>query len=795
MYLIFIFLLSLTISIKPQEIREIIQPIKIVAGSETIFLLSDLFYSSNYDVKFIPNTDLEVKYDNATNTVSVQSSSNFSGSAFIHFIYNEKDFVIPIISSAKKKILFTLDPKLAPYKKINLFGSFNGWDRQNLPMIQNENGFLSASVELEPGKYEYKYFAEGVEFLDPANSDSIPNGLGGYNSILIVEDSKSNAHYLHIDKLVKEQDKYYFNYYYEKSDAQENLTIDNVKAILDNSLINKDRISITGNALSIQLYGEELKGKRTLRVFIENKGNVSNIQHTYINNGQIAGSDGIFNWNDAIMYSIMIDRFNDGDKTINNPLKHDSLFWQANYQGGDLQGIINKIEDGYFTSLGINTLWISPVYDNPNIAYREYPKPNRWYSGYHGYWPISSTRVEEQFGTIELLKELVQKAHARGIKVLLDFVSNHVHAEHPLWKEHRDWFGQLELPDGRLNIRFWDEYRLTTWFEPFMPSFDFEGSNEAVEYLTDNAVWWIKETGVDGYRHDAVKHVPNVFWRALTAKLKKEIEIPNNIKMYQIGETFGSYDLISSYINNGQLDAQFNFNLYDVAVPTFSDVKGSFINLDREIKKGLSVYGTNHLMGNIIDSHDKPRFMSYADGDLTMEVSFNEGIEIGWNNPPEVDNPENYKKHKLYFTYLLTTPGIPTIYYGAEIGITGAGDPDNRRFMRFDDQLNEYEKDNLEDISKMVFIRKNNSSLRYGDFYTLYVDDDVYAYLRSDFNQSTITVINKSMEMKSLKLKLPDHLNGLKWYDAYDGRENEQIGNSLTLVASPQSGFVVVNRK
>ncbi len=165
----------------------------------------------------------------------------------------------------------------------------------------------------------------------------------------------------------------------------------------------------------------------------------------------------------------MIDRFYDGDESNNNPVKHDSLSPKANYMGGDLKGVITKLNEGYFDSLGINVLWISPVYDNPNKAYKEYPAPHRYYSGYHGYWPISSNTVDEHFGNINDVKKIVSIAHKKGIKVLLDFVSNHVHKEHPYFNEHRDWFGKLKLPDGRLNLRFWDEFRLTTWFEPYLP--------------------------------------------------------------------------------------------------------------------------------------------------------------------------------------------------------------------------------------------------------------------------------------------------------------------------------------
>ena len=453
----------------------------------------------------------------------------------------------------------------------------------------------------------------------------------------------------------------------------------------------------------------------------------------------------------------MIDRFNDGDESNNDPVIHDSLSPKANYMGGDLEGVLEKLNDGYFESLGINVIWISPVYDNPNEAFKEYPAPHRYYSGYHGYWPISSYSVDEHFGTLEDVKEIVKTAHSKGIKILLDFVSNHTHIQHPYFINNRDWYGQLELPDGRLNLRFWDEFRLTTWFEPYLASFDFLGSEEALEELTDVAVWWLNETGADGYRHDAVKHVPNKFWRRLNEKIQAEVAKGRELDVYQIGETFGSYELISSYVNNGQLHAQFNFNLYDVALPTFIRKESSFNALDKEMQTTFSVYGVNNLMGNVMDSHDKNRFMAFADGDL--DASEWSAIEQGWNDPPYVDDPENYKKLILYMAYMNSIPGIPVVYYGSEFGMSGASDPDNRRMMRFDDALSDDEKNTMEAVKSILNIRKGHSSLRKGDFYTIKADKDIYSYLRTDFNERVLVLLNKGSEGKEISLSLPDQLN------------------------------------
>lgn len=240
-------------------------------------------------------------------------------------------------------------------------------------------------------------------------------------------------------------------------------------------------------------------------------------------------------------------------------------------------------------------------------------------------------------------------------------------------------------------------------------------------------------------------------------KLNSEVKPDRDLPIYQIGETFGSYELISSYVNNRQLHSQFNFNLYDVALPSFIRKDGTFAALDNEMKRTFDVYGSQHLMGNVMDSHDKNRFMAFADGDL--DASEWSAIEVGWNNPPEVDDPANYKKLILYMAYMNTIPGLPVIYYGSEFGMTGASDPDNRRMMRFNDDLTKWEKGTLEKVKKVINIRKEHSALRYGDFYTLQADKNIYAYVRSDMNERLLVVLNKNDNKKSFSLQLPKQFN------------------------------------
>ena len=751
--ILFVLLFVLMQKVFASEIKDLINPLNLTAGKTDTVLISDVFYSDIYNLKFKSSPDISVQFiDNKY--LILTPSVTFSGISLIEFTKDGKKFDIPFYTGTKVMQSFTYKSDGKP-KQVNLFGSFNGWDRQEFAMNDiNSSGTYTITIPIEPGRYEYKFFVDGQEITDHSNSDSVSNGMGAYNSIISVKPLNNENIFLHILGIEKSNESTNLNFYFQKENKSEFLK-SSVIALINNSKLPLDQLITDGTNIKVKLSKEDLKKDPVVRIAVNEKGLTSNMQTIRFFKGEIAANQKKQSNYDNIIYALLIDRFNDGDKSNSLPVKDSRLSKQANYEGGDLQGVVDKLNQGYFDSLGINMLWLSPVVDNTDSAYQEYPEPHRYYSGYHGYWPISSTKVEERFGDMNLLKKLVKIAHQHNIRVILDFVANHIHIEHPLWKQHRDWFGQLYLPDGTRNLRRWDDYRLTTWFEPFMPKFDYINSKAALEYMTDNAVWWIKTTGIDGFRHDAVKHVPNVYWRLLTKKLKKEFQ--NNSRLiYQIGETFGSYELVSSYVNNGQLDAQFNFLLYDTAIPTFSS-KTSFLALDEQMKKTFQVYGYNHLMGNIMDSNDKVRFLAYADGEVTDTTK--DANALGWVNPPVVKKESSYEKLKLYLAYLNTIPGIPIIDYGDEIGMTGAGDPDNRRMMRFGSDLSPLESKTLSDVKVIVNLRKNHPALRYGDFLTIKADDKNYVYLRSDLNERILVALNKSNDKSSFVIKLPEFYN------------------------------------
>ena len=173
--------------------------------------------------------------------------------------------------------------------------------------------------------------------------------------------------------------------------------------------------------------------------------------------------------------------------------------------------------------------------------------------------------MDDRLGSEQAFKELIDIAHENGMNVLLDYVAHHVHQDHLLYKQHPEWTTPLYLPDGTMNTEKWDEHRLTTWFDTFLPTWDFS-KPEVVEALTDTAMYWVNNYDLDGFRHDATKHIPEAFWQTLTRKMKSQ----SDKKLFQIGETYGNPELISSYVNSGQMDAQFDFNLYDAMVDAFA---------------------------------------------------------------------------------------------------------------------------------------------------------------------------------------------------------------------------------
>ena len=445
-----------------------------------------------------------------------------------------------------------------------------------------------------------------------------------------------------------------------------------------------------------------------------------------------------------ILYSLLVDRFQNGDPSNDWKLNSPEVLDIVDYQGGDFAGITQKIEDGFFDDLGINTIWISPITQNPWDAWGKYvfTKPNKYdpsksytrFSGYHGYWPIYATQTDSRFGSADEFRQLLETAHNHNINVILDYVANHMHINSPTYTQHPDWHTDSILPDGRRNFELWDEQRLTTWFDKHIPTLDLE-REDICQAMTDSALFWLEHFELDGFRHDACKHIPESYWRLLGQKIATRF--PDR-PIWMIGETYGSPALIGSYVKTGQLNAQFDFNVY-FAIRDALVNHQSFIDLNRTVIESLKAYGAHHTMGNISGNHDQIRFASMAGGAIGTNTN---GKEEGWTSTVGIGNPElAYTRCLQQAALNLTLPGVPCFYQGDEYAETGGNDPDNRLMMKFDDQLSETQSAHKDAVCELIRLRRNSMPLLYGEYLPVEISDDKMVFDRVYMNERIHVII------------------------------------------------------
>ena len=499
-------------------------------------------------------------------------------------------------------------------------------------------------------------------------------------------------------------------------------------------------------AISSQL--SVFSGRTYLRIFAEDDTYLYNDMLLPMEDGKIVTDASQLNRHDQqaqVLYSILIDRFNDGNTANDWKMNSPEVLDIVDYQGGDLAGITEKISEGYFDKLGVNTLWISPITQNPWDAWGMYPFPNgnkydstksyTKFSGYHGYWPIYATKLDDRFGTPEELRSLLDTAHAHDINVVLDYVANHMHINSPTLQQHPDWHTDSILPDGRRNFELWDEARLTTWFDKHIPTLDLE-REEVCEQMTDSALYWLATYDLDGFRHDACKHIPEGYWRMLGQKIATRW--PGR-PIWMIGETYGSPELIGSYVKTGMLNAQFDFNVYFTAREALCGKKGMDEVMNNELTS-LRTYGAHHTMGNISGNHDQIRFASIAGGAIDIYAY---GKEEGWTQEIGIGDAETaYKRALLLEVLNMTLPGVPCIYQGDEYGEVGGNDPDNRHMMRFE-TLSLDEREMRAQVAELIHMRRNSMPLLYGDFIPLVDTPDEIIYQRIYLGKKVTVIINR----------------------------------------------------
>jgi neopullulanase len=493
-----------------------------------------------------------------------------------------------------------------------------------------------------------------------------------------------------------------------------------------------------------------------------------------------------FKWEEAILYFVFTDRFRNGDPSNDRPTP--SVNTMANYQGGDFKGVTQAIEEGYFDRLGVRALWLSPPDINPDGAFEG--SYGQKYTGYHGYWPSKPRTVQPRFGTMADLKALTKAAHARGIRVLTDLVLNHVHSEHPYVKDHRDdgWFNVGNGCVCGTNGCGWEEKPLVCSFTDYLPDYNWRSTAMADQFAAD-AMWWLREADLDGFRLDAVKHLDQVGGRTINGELAKITAITGT-DYYLVGETFVGSDgraLIKKYVSPNELDGQFDFPLYWPVVQAFG--RGdSMVQVDEAVQENERFYAPGTLNSPFLGNHDVARFASIAAGEIQGDAN---GQSWGPNRPGQsIDRDEPFDRLRYAFTFVLTQPGVPLIYYGDEIGLPGAGDPDNRRFMKWSG-LSGRESGLLTFMQKLGTARRNSDALRFGTRQTLFIERDVYVFARSTPTSTAIVAINRGDERQvTIAGRMGVRLTG-RFTDALSGRTID-VGADGRLVLPARTSLVLL---
>lgn len=492
-----------------------------------------------------------------------------------------------------------------------------------------------------------------------------------------------------------------------------------------------------------------------------------------------AASEGFqgFDGND-VMYLIMPDRFADGDPYNDSPPQSPGTFDRSKpraYHGGDLRGIQQHL--GYLHDLGVTTIWINPIYDNDNHS------PD----SYHGYSATDFYAVDEHLGTLQDYQHLVSDAHKLGMKVVLDIVVNHCGPLHP-WVDlppEPDWISGTRqkhmISDGAFNLIVdphvpktrW-QHVVDGWFFDILPDLN-QNNPDVAQYLIQNTLWWMEEGGLDGLRLDTFPYVERNFWAQFHKRIFEVYP-----KSDSVGEAFNPDPTITSFFVGGQarydgidsgvstvFDFPFFFTLRDVLL------RDKPVELLEDVFRNDWLYPHPEMLVTFIGNHDTVRFM--GEPGATKE------------------------KLKAAFALLLTTRGVPQLYSGDEIAMSGGADPDNRHDFPGGfpgDPRNAFtqagrtadEQEVFSYLQNLLHLRKDHPALRTGTQWALASGKSSLVYARVSGDDRLLMIFNNGDARQHFHLTLANTpLSSAHEIHELSGEPASLAGSDVDTDVSPRS--------
>lgn len=505
------------------------------------------------------------------------------------------------------------------------------------PMTYNDatKRFEYVKSGLTDGKTYYRYKANGAYVVDAFNSNSEKHNNADYsyfeyyklNATVTAEVMNKSFNY-NENNVVK------FKVEQDSSDAK---TLEVASASIDVSSLggsNAMPIEPELQAVTISATTDTTLGIKTLPITVTDQyGNKFSTTVDVEITDRVKENKKDFDWDEAVVYFMMTDRFFDGNESNNTASGADTYGKNPGlYHGGDFAGVTAKLD--YLQDLGVNTIWITPIVENvKGVAVTDEGKEDVPYNAaYHGYWASDFTKLNPTLGTTGEFETMISEAHKRGMRIMVDIVVNH--AGYGTESTFTDMLRDKSVSEG--DIKSW---------QSGLPDFATENADVRAK-LVEWQTAWMKDYGVDYFRVDTVKHVDSTTWAALK---NSTTEVNPSFKM--IGEYFGAgYASNGSSLGTGQMDADLDFDFNDQAT---SFVSGNISSVEKFLSARNSALNNTYMTGQFLSSHDE------------------DGFKAALMKGKGYTEDQATSAALVAATLQLTAKGIPVIYYGEEVGLSG----------------------------------------------------------------------------------------------------------------------------
>lgn len=632
------------------------------------------------------------------------------------------------------------------------------------PMTYNDTTkrFEYVKNGLTNGKTHYRYKANGNYVVDAFNSNSEKYNDADYsyfeyyklNATVTAEVMNKSFNY-NENNVVK------FKVKQADTDTQK---LEVASASIDvSSLGGSSEMPIEPElqAVTISATVDTTLGTKTLPITVTDQyGNKFSTTVDVEITDRVKKNENDFDWDEAVVYFMMTDRFFDGNESNNTASGADTYGDNPGlYHGGDFAGVTAKLD--YLQDLGVNTIWLTPIVKNiAGVTVTDEGKEDVPYNAaYHGYWASDFTKLNPTMGTTEEFKTMISEAHKRGMRIMVDIVVNH--AGYGTESTFADMLRDKSVSEG--DIKSW---------QSGLPDFATEKADvraKLVEWQTS----WMKDYGVDYFRVDTVKHVDSTTWAALK---NSTTEVNPSFKM--IGEYYGAgYASNGSTLGSGQMDADLDFDFNDQAT---SFVSGNISSVEKFLSARNSALNNAYMTGQFLSSHDE------------------DGFKASLINGKGYTEDEATSAALVAATLQLTAKGIPVIYYGEEVGLSGLNNYPYQT-NRYDMDFSKATKDNVtyQHYKNLLSIRNAYTDVFARGSRTVVAgsDEEGYDVVSRSYGGTTLYV-GMNIKDTAKEVKVPVSLAaGTEVKDLYSGA-TYTVGSdktvAVTIPAAKDGGTVIL---